>query len=68
MDRQPRVAVSLAKPPPDELAIAKLLSLSRPPVINLRKSLRLTALRELLRMDEHSLRVCAPPQAPGGWV
>jgi hypothetical protein len=26
------------------------------------------ALEELLRVDEHFLLVCAPPQARGGWV
>ena len=87
---------------PDELAIAKLLSLSRRPVINMRNSLRrhlagrtaslkategntyvldhlsdaeivrwrdkLAALEELLRVDDHFLSVCAPPQALGGSV
>ena len=29
---------------------------------------KFAALEELLRVNEHFLAVCAPPQTPGGWV
>ncbi len=40
--------------------------LSDAEIVRLRN--KVVALEELLRVDEHLLPMCAPPQAPGGSV